>query len=98
MWLPSPGHFGGRSMPPSCFWDWRALDFFGTKSHQRRKNKVELAGTSALTLALSPRRGNGFWTFPVFRMSVRQIQPHEPSKRRQTFLLLRGEKAGMREV
>ena len=47
---------------------------------------------------LSPGRGNGCWTFLVWRMAVRQIQSREFSERRRTILLLLGEKAGMREV
>jgi hypothetical protein len=46
---------------------------------------------------LSPRRGNGWWTFLVWRLTVRQIQSREFSRSRRKILLLLGEKAGMRE-
>jgi hypothetical protein len=54
--------------------------------------------TLALILTFSPRRRNSCTAFLVMRMTVRQIQSREFSKRRRTILLLLGEKAGMREV
>src|SRR5450759_4534956 len=44
---------------------------------------------------LSPRRGNGCWPVLVLRMTVRQNQSHECSRRRRTILpLLGGEGRG----
>jgi hypothetical protein len=46
---------------------------------------------------LSPRRGNSRSPVLALRMMVRPIPSREFSRRRRTILLLRGEKAGMRD-
>jgi hypothetical protein len=61
-------------------------------------NQFNLCFTSALTCFLSPGERILAITVPAIRLTVRQIQSREFSKRRRTILLLLGEKAGMREV
>jgi len=57
-----------------------------------------LDGTPALILTFSPGEKEQVLSVSSFAISVQQVHSHEISKRRQTILLLLGEKAGMREV
>jgi hypothetical protein len=59
---------------------------------------MNLCFTLAFILTFSPRRRNGCRVFLVVRLGIRQIQSREFSEKRRKFLLLLGEKAGMREV
>jgi hypothetical protein len=72
--------------------------FFWWKfSTEKFENGELICVTLALTLTLSPEAREQPAHILVLRLTVRQIQPCEFSKRRRTILLLLGEKAGMRE-
>src|SRR5947208_3343042 len=68
--------------------------------HAARSNGIEarMVGTLALNLTFSPRRRNSIWQSSGFADDRPANSAARISVRRETILLLLGEKAGMREV
>ena len=60
-------------------------------------NDGKICKVSFLARPLPRGEGTASARFPFPRLTIRPIPPHEFSKTRRTILLLRGEKAGMRE-
>jgi len=63
----------------------------------RRPGEGSFCSTLALILAFSPGEKELRWRVLVYRLTVEQIQS-QVSREAAVILLLRGEKAGMREV